>query len=329
MMRVADPFGRSMRTFHDQKINSTAGEEERRSWMGKIDAQEKYMLVRLPEWLGGSENELSAYRVFSAFDVAGQCNVFYQDRVEEIWDPCSGNMYRPWDGLVLSGAASYGASGAGGGLFSSSILALPQLRLDVDSEGYIVAYRLDNTLGGDGVVGEGRRLAPQELEQSNERMIRAASAYAGSDLLFPASISDKYLIQIALAGEAIYSNNFADFGHDFAGHERIFSAAYEPRPLTTSPTRFVITGLNETGESSKATFDSLFGAESLECDQGCRFVIRQGDSVIARVDTGADDGTINAEALVWGDGGIMVAIEGINSGMEELLSVAASLDQDL
>jgi hypothetical protein len=48
------------------------------------------MLVRLPGWLGGSKDELSAYRVFSAFDVASQCNVRYEDARAVVEDSCHG-----------------------------------------------------------------------------------------------------------------------------------------------------------------------------------------------------------------------------------------------
>jgi hypothetical protein len=240
------------------------------------------------------------------------------------------HTYRSWDGLVVQGISSYGASGASGAIFSPSIIALPQMHIGTDSEGYIVAYRLDNTLYGDGMVGEGRRLEPQDLEQSNERMIQVASAYAGFELPFPAAIPGKHLILVVLAGEDAYLGNF--FGHAFEGHERLFSAAYEPRLLTTSLARVEITIFSDEigdGSQAKATFDDLFGAKSPECDQGCRFVVKYGDNMMARVDTEVETDALDAEALVWGRAGddkeIMVAIEGVNSSMEELRSIATSL----
>jgi hypothetical protein len=339
MQLVADPFGRSMRAFYDRGVNGTLSEEEKRSWLESVDAREKYMLVRLPEWLGGSANDLSAYRLFSALDIMSQCNIGYRDTRAVIEDPCHGNSYRLWDGLAVAGISTYGASGANAALFSPSVLALPQARIGVDSEGYIVAYRLDNTISGDGVVGEGKRFAHQELEQSNEKMLQAAGAHAGFELPFPAAVlGDRHLVHLVPWQDASLEYHFFGYGNDFEGHVRLFSAGYEPRPLLAddSRARFAITILpNEIGDDTgraKATFDDLFGTESPECDQGCRFIVRQGDNMITRVDTEADANTVSAEALVWsaaGDRDVMVAIEGMNSSMEELLSVAAMLDQDL
>ena len=335
MQLVADPFGRSMRAFYDRGVNGTLSEEEKRLWLESVDAHEKYMLVRLPEWLGGSANDLSAYRLFSALDIMSQCNIGYRDTRALIEDPCHGNSYRLWDGLAAAGIPTYGASGANAALFSSSVLALPQARIGVDSEGYLVAYKLDNTMSGDGVVGEGKRFAHQELEQSNEKMLQAAGAHAGFELPFPAAVlGDRHLIHLMPWQDASLEYHFFDYGNDFEGHVRLFSADYEPRPLQADDTRarFAITILsNEIGhdmDRAKATFDDLFGIESPECDQGCRFIVRQGDNMIARVDTEADTNMVNAEALVWsaaGDRDVMVAIEGINSDIEEMAEIASSL----
>lgn len=244
-----------------------------------------------------------------------------------IEDPCHGNGYRPWDGLVVQGISSFGASGAGVGLFSSSILALPQMRLGVDSEGYIVAYRLDNSLNGDGVVGEGRRFSPEQLEQTNEKMIEEASEYAGFDLPLPTMISDNHLVW--LAPETM--DNLLP-GQSFEGYEGAFSAVYQPRPLQEGYSSYRITVFPDEklvdASQAKATFDKLFGTASPECEQGCRYVIKSSDNAIARADTEGEAGTPYAAALAWGraDGrDIMVAIEGMNSSAEELLSIAANL----
>lgn len=333
MQWVVDPFGRSMRTFHENRINSSSSEDAKRAWIGSIDAQEKYVLVRLPEWLGGSKNDLSSYRVFSAFDIMSQCNIRYWDTRMLIEDPCHGNGYRPWDGLVVQGIASFGASGSNAGLFSSSILALPQMRLGVDSEGYIVAYRLDNSLNGDGVVGEGRRFAPEQLEQSNKKMIEVVSEYAAFELPLPTMVSGGHHL-VWLAPETMGIDLFP--GQSFEGYEGTFSAVYQPRPLQEGYSSYRITiFLDEKlvvddASQAKATFDKLFGTTaSPECEQGCRYIVKSNDNAIARADTeGEENRTLYAAALAWGksDGrDIMVAIEGINSSAEELLSIAESL----
>lgn len=118
------------------------------------------MMVRLPEWLGGQRADISSYRAYSALDIASHCRINYwprQDRMD-IEDPFHSNRYRSWDGLTYAGLSSYGISGGSAILFTADHLVLPQMRLGVDKEGYIVAYKPDNRLYGDGVVGEGRRV---------------------------------------------------------------------------------------------------------------------------------------------------------------------------
>ncbi len=290
MQWTLDPFGRSMRTFYEAGINSSATVEEKNAWVEGIDAQERYMLVRLPEWLGGTGNDISAYRAFSAFDIASHCVIRYWggDRML-IQDPSQSNGYRPWDGLTVFGLSSFGGSGITTGLFSSSILGLPQMRLGVDSEGYIVAYRPDNSLYGDGVVGEGKRFTSEQLEQSNEKMIEAVSEHAGFKLPLPATILGTYLVW--LVPETTDNSLFP--GHSFEGYEGAFSAVYQTRPLQASHASYRITVFPDEkvvdASQAKVTFDKLFGAASPECEQGCRYVIKGSDNAIARADTEAED----------------------------------------
>lgn len=334
MQWTLDPFSRSMDTFYENGINGSSF-EEKNAWIVNMDAQERYMLVRLPEWLGGAENDISAYRTFSAFDIASHCTIKYWggDRML-IQDPCHSNGYRAWDGLTMHGVSTYGGSGGAGMLFSPAILGLPQMRLGVDSEGYIVAYRPDNSLYGDGVVGEGKRFTPEQMQESGEKMIQTIGRHARSKLPFPATVSDMYLVWIFPGEESGFAAGLFFIGHSFEGYE--YSAIYQPRPVPniSNPNFRMTVFANETfadASHAKATFDRLFGSESPECDQGCRFVVRQSDNVITRVDTEAEAESLSAEALVWGRSGgrdIMVAIEGINSGMDELLQVAKSLNFD-
>lgn len=335
MQWTLDPFGRSMRAFYDAGINGSTT-EEKNAWVASMDAQERYMLVRLPGWQGGDKNDFSAYRAYSAFDIASHCTIRYWggDRML-IQDPCHSNGYRAWDGLTMHGVSTYGGSGGAGLLFSPAILALPQMRLGIDGEGYIVAYRPDNSLYGDGVVGEGKRFTPEQMKESNEKMIQTISKHAGFELPFPATVSDRYPVWVVPKEEdSGFAAGLFFIGHSFEGYE--YSAIYQPRPVpnTSNPNYRMTVFANETFADSghaKVAFDGLFGAESPECNQGCRFVVRQGDNIVARVDTEAGAEDLNAEALVWGKSGgqdVMVAIEGINSGMNELMQVANSLDFD-
>jgi len=195
--------------------------EDRDALPGDADSQEYYMLIRLPEWLGGQRNDISAYRAYSALDIESHCRVGYwpnQDRMD-IVDPCHSNRYRPWDGLTYSGASSFGLSG-GAILFTTDHLALPQMRLGVDKDGYIVAYKPDNQLHGDGVVGEGRRMTSEVLKQSNQELIETMGESSSND-------ADFYLPPELLPGYHLIwlspSNYGFDSGYDFGGQASVFA----------------------------------------------------------------------------------------------------------
>ncbi len=67
-----------------------------------------------------------------------------------------------------------------------------ELRLALDSQSYVIAFRPDNSLSGDGVQGNVKALSPAALKESNSKSIAAASQYVGYRLPFLASIPPDY-----------------------------------------------------------------------------------------------------------------------------------------
>lgn len=178
------PFSKDMDEFYEQEIDRAAPEDVHK-FFAKSEAYSRYNLIRLPEFLGGGNDDVSSYRAYSAMAVSNSCGNKYFSTRYAIEDPCHGDKYRPWDGLAVSGPAAVG-------VYSHSLIespkpvALPFLALAVDDEGYIVAKRPDPAING--VVGHGRRLSQSELESNNRQMLAAATAHAGYALPFPPSV---------------------------------------------------------------------------------------------------------------------------------------------
>lgn len=124
---------------------------------------QRFLLIRLPTWLGGDKNDLSSYRAFSALDVESHCLVGYktEEGRQVIEDPCHFEKYR-----IIDGASYYfGIS------FTNKPIenALPNLNLGVDDEGYLYVKPPTWTVDKNGLVGDGRHLSKeQELEASRQ-----------------------------------------------------------------------------------------------------------------------------------------------------------------
>lgn len=193
-----DPFGKTM------EGSSTLGKAPKPgatinasfwTFNDKFEAFELYTLIRLPAFLGGEENETSAYRAYSAISTTDHCFVRYwphEGRLR-LENPCAGDMYRAWDGVAIAGPAAVGISG--GGIISSGLFsALASLDLAVNDEGYITAKRPDTGYSENGMPGEGRKFSLQEMHDSAQKMLAAASKYTGHEVPFPASIFGKYYL---------------------------------------------------------------------------------------------------------------------------------------
>ncbi|MGI0020673.1 MAG: hypothetical protein ACREAY_09415 [Nitrososphaera sp.] len=187
-----DPFGKTMVGLGSESDVLLTLDKKEMERFEKRDAFENYMLIRLPEWLGGGQDDVSAFRSYHAVSLSDNCLSRYWP-AEGRWrieNPCAGDIYRPWDGLAVAGPASGGY--VGGTVSRGHHPALQELRLAVDSQGYIIAFRPDNSLYGDGVQGNGKALSPAALKESNNKLIAAASQYAGYPLPFLTSIPPDY-----------------------------------------------------------------------------------------------------------------------------------------
>ena len=124
------------------------------------DAYQRFLLIRLPSWMGGGNDTISSYRAYSAIGLAEHCIVKYwpQEGRWRIEDPCGGDMYRPIDGYLY-------VRGGNPALLQDNI-GLPQLNLTVDNHGYIAVEPPTFTQDRNGVVGIGRTIPQKEIDET-------------------------------------------------------------------------------------------------------------------------------------------------------------------
>ncbi|MBI5697024.1 MAG: hypothetical protein HZC29_00665 [Thaumarchaeota archaeon] len=125
------------------------------------DPFEQFILIRLPDYLGGAANDASAFRAYSAIDPTSHCLVRYwpQEGRRQIEDPCSGSMYEPVFGhaTIISGHS----------VLVSKNLALPYLTLS-DENGFLYAEPPVWTEDKNGAIGIGRTISEEELRQVSQ-----------------------------------------------------------------------------------------------------------------------------------------------------------------
>ena len=127
------------------------------------DKYKLFMLIRLPEWMGGAQNNTSAFRAYSAKSLDDPCIVKYwpDEGRQDIENPCQGGMYR-----VVDGAMTYGA------MYSSiAMTALPHLDLSMDDAGMLHVEPPKFTKTENGVVGYGRQMTLDEIRDGSKFMI--------------------------------------------------------------------------------------------------------------------------------------------------------------
>ena len=125
----------------------------------KPDSYQTFMLIRLPEWMGGAANDSSAFRAYSAKSLDDSCLVKYwpQDGRQRIENPCQGSLYRVVDGTMTLGAIH----------MSTAMTALPHLDLTSDEDGflYVMPPKWEKTENG--VVGYGREMTLDEIRNGS------------------------------------------------------------------------------------------------------------------------------------------------------------------
>lgn len=126
------------------------------------DPFEQFILIRLPDYLGGTVNDASAFRAYSALDPTSHCLVKYwpQEGRRKIEDSCSGNMYDP--------ASGYASTNFGHSVLVSKNVALPYLTISLDENGLLYIEPPVWTDDKNGVVGIGRAVSEKEIESANQ-----------------------------------------------------------------------------------------------------------------------------------------------------------------
>ena len=120
------------------------------------DPFDRYMIIRLSEWLGGDAVDASAYRAYSMMSVDDGCLVRYweDEGRQRIENPCSGGFYRIIDGAMTIPYKS---------MFNSHPIALPHLDLSIDEDGLLYVEPPSFTKTENGVLGYGKEMTRSEV----------------------------------------------------------------------------------------------------------------------------------------------------------------------
>ena len=126
------------------------------------DEFQRFILIRLPEHLGGATTDASAFRAYSAISIStDHCVTKYWPDVgrQRMEDPCWGTMYRAIDGAVIQNTDP---------VLITSPMALPYLDLSIDDGGFLHVEPPAWTVDENGVVGVGRSMSLQEVRQGSQ-----------------------------------------------------------------------------------------------------------------------------------------------------------------
>ncbi|QLH10853.1 DUF6438 domain-containing protein [Nitrosarchaeum sp. AC2] len=138
------------------------------------DPFQKFILIRLPEEIGGNVNNTSSFRAYSAVSLTDHCLIKYwpQEQRQRMENPCRGDMYRPIDGLLISGAD----------ILTNTPIALPNLDLSSDADGSLIIETPKWTMQENGVISIGRQISLQEIRQNSQILI---DSFAKNNPSFP------------------------------------------------------------------------------------------------------------------------------------------------
>ncbi len=160
----------------------------------KADPYQTFMLIRLPEWMGGDANDSSAFRAYSAKSLDDSCFVRYWGEYgrQRIENPCQGAMYRVVDGAMTVGAIH----------MSTAMTALPHLDLTSDENGflYVMPPKWEKTENG--VVGYGREMTLDEIRNGSAFLVES----------FVKSYLDYPVIPIEFAGYTLSEISSDNYG---------------------------------------------------------------------------------------------------------------------
>lgn len=113
------------------------------------EAFRKWQFIRLPEELGGSKNDISAFRAFSMICLHLWCLwKYWPDEGRKRGEcPCHGSMYNPSTGTAFVGPASVQAPPSN---------TLPKINFEKDSDGFLWILPPTWGVNDNGVIGYGR-----------------------------------------------------------------------------------------------------------------------------------------------------------------------------
>jgi ubiquinol-cytochrome c reductase iron-sulfur subunit len=114
------------------------------------EAFRTWQLIRLPLELGGGENDISAFRLYSRVCVHLWCLWRYEAKMKMIACPCHASTYDPFTGKSYAGPASLQGPPAN---------VLPRLDLETDSKGDLWIRPPTWDLRKNGIIGYGRYIA--------------------------------------------------------------------------------------------------------------------------------------------------------------------------
>ena len=166
------------------------------NYSDNANAYQRFLLIRLPSWLGGDKNDVSSYRAYSAVDLDSHCMIGYRslDGEQRIEDYCHFEEYRTIDG------ASY--------FFGIKALtkpvenALPQLDLGVDDAGYVYVKTPTWNVNKNGVVGDGRHLSKDQVLNSSKLLLEKYDGQTKIPIHIPLFLEDgSFLIDASYDGD--------------------------------------------------------------------------------------------------------------------------------
>ena len=159
----------------------------------KPDPYQIFMLIRLPEWMGGDANDASAFRAYSAKSLDDSCLVKYWGEYgrQRIENPCQGSMYRVVDGAITMGAIP----------MSIRMTALPHLDLSNDENGFLYIEPPKWTRTENGVIGYGKEMTYGDLRKGSAFLIESFVKSHPKFPTIPMDFAGYTLSEISAEGE--------------------------------------------------------------------------------------------------------------------------------
>lgn len=154
------------------------------------DVFHMFSLIRLPENFGGGVDDVSAFRAYSTVTLTtDHCVVKYwpENGRQRLEDPCWGSIYRAVDGLMITNPDL---------IMNTSPVALPYLELSIDENGILYVEPPSFTREGNGVIGTGRFITPQEIDHGSQIMIGGYEKSHPNHPKIPAQFAGHHLTEL-------------------------------------------------------------------------------------------------------------------------------------